>query len=282
MKMLLVFYFKNLPGCLLTPRPATTVPRALLQRHVSPLAAPPELRRCVAAVPGRLSRGTATATGHCYRSRDLAPEARRRRPSPSWGLPRCAVASPSRRRRARAIALCAVLRLTSPPSLSTAAVSVRTLVPSLRRRVVAAWPSPSRGVLPSISARATAVVRGTWRRKRTRRSRRAAAVPFAGSSRGVPSRRRHARAIALCAVPRLSSPPSLLTAAISDRTLVPPLRRRAASSRRGGGVVERRGRQRGRGHRHCRGSIGCVLAQFLKLSRNVGNFGPIIYRFFTH
>ena len=44
MKMLIVFYFKNLPGCLLTPRPATTVPRALLQRHVSPLAAPPELR----------------------------------------------------------------------------------------------------------------------------------------------------------------------------------------------------------------------------------------------
>ena len=240
-----MFYFKNLPGCLLTPRPATTVPRALLRRHVSPLAAPHELRRCVAAVPGRLSRGTATATGHCYRLRDLAPEARRRRPSPSWGLPRCAVASPSRRRRARAIALCAVLRLTSPPSLSTAAVSVRTLVPSLRRCVVAAWPSPSRGVLPAIGARTTVVVRGTWRRKRTRRPRRPAAVPFAGSSRGVPSRRRprgRSRCAPCCGCrhrrrcrPRRSAtgpscPPS-----------------GAASSRRGGGVVERRGRQRERG-----------------------------------
>ena len=129
---------------------------------------------------------------------------------------------PSHRRRARAIALCAVLRLTFLPSLSIAAVRVRTLVPSLRQRVVAAWPSPSRGVLPSISARTTAVVHGTWRRKRTQRPRRPVAVPVAGSSRGVPSHCCRVWAIALCAVLRLLSPLSLPTAAISVRTLVPP------------------------------------------------------------
>ena len=88
--MFIVFYFKNIPGCLLIPRPATTVPHALLPRHISPSPTPPELRRCVATVPGRLHRGTAPATGHCYRLRDLAPEACGRHPSPSWGLQRCA------------------------------------------------------------------------------------------------------------------------------------------------------------------------------------------------
>ena len=34
-----------------------------------------------------------------------------------------------------------------------------------------------------------------------------------------------------------------------------------------------------RRHRHCRVWIGCLVAQFLKLYRNIGNFGPIIYRF---
>jgi len=119
-----------------------------------PRALPPAARRRGVAVA--VARGLARdrRADDCCRSRHLAPEAHATSTAAGGRtlrgvLPRCAVASPS----ARAIALCAVLRLSSPPSLSTAAISDRTLVPPLRRRVVAAWPSPSRGVLPSIGAR---------------------------------------------------------------------------------------------------------------------------------
>ena len=99
---------------------------------------------------------------------------------------RVAVASPSRaghravRRAAADVAAVVVDRGGQRPD-------PRALPPAVRRRGVAVVVAR---VLPAIGARATAVVRGTWRRKRTRRPRRPAAVPFAGSSRGVPSRRR--------------------------------------------------------------------------------------------
>ena len=187
--MFLVFYFKNLPGCLLISGPATAVPRALLPRHASPSPTPPELRRCVAAVLGSLSRGIAPATDHCYRSRDLAPEARVRRPSPSWGLPSCAAASPL------CVGHCVVCRAVAdvdavvvdrggqrpdpralPPSggassrrgrrrrAGSCPRSARGRVPPLWWCVGAVWPSPSPscGVLPSIGARR----RRSWSRVR--------------------------------------------------------------------------------------------------------------------
>ena len=94
-----------------------------------PRALPPAARRRGVAVA--VARGLALdqRADVCCRSRHLAPEAHATSTAAGGRtlrgvLPRCAVASPS----AWAIALCAVLRLSSPPSLSTAAISVRTLV----------------------------------------------------------------------------------------------------------------------------------------------------------
>ena len=181
--MFIVIYFKNILGCLLIPRPAMTItvvqstvcpflcfscskssrlvtfhpssamvgvhpPCALLPWYVSPSPTPPELRSCVAAVPACLSRGPAPATGDCFRSQHPA-----RVPSTAaggrplrWVLPRSAIMSLSR---AGHCAVCRAVAVVAAVVVDRGNLRPDPRAPP-RQRVVAAWLSPSCGVLPSI------------------------------------------------------------------------------------------------------------------------------------